>query len=352
MASSLTALVPKHWKRRIRERLLPLRFRHISGPKHVVLADDEAAVTCVLKNGEYYLNAFVEHYTRLGFRHIFFLDNGSTDVTVAMAGKHDNVSVYQCDLPIEANQGAFKKCLAELVVPSGWCLDADIDEFFDYPFSTTMDLSQFLQYLNRRQFSAVIAQMLDLFSDKPLSALAEKASEEDLRAQYRYYDLSQVTKIDYRASPLARTYASENRLHGEHRLYFGGIRKALFGLDCLLTKHSLFRTGAGIDLFPHVHFVNKGSVADVSCVLLHYKLVSNAVEVASKNSSAFTSIRKGYEDLINLVETKPTYRIKTDTAVALGGVEDLIENDFLYVSAEFRNYVRTAPSRSVGLPGT
>jgi len=80
--------------------------------------------------------------------------------------------------------------------------------------------------------------------------------------------------------------------------------------------------------------------------------VSNAVEVASKNSSAFTSIRKGYEDLINLVETKPTYRIKTDTAVALGGVEDLIENDFLYVSAEFRNYVRTAPSRSVGLPGT
>ena len=174
MASSLTALVPKHWKRRIRERLLPFRFRHISGPKRVVLADDEAAVTCVLKNGEYYLNAFVEHYTKLGFRHIFLLDNGSTDATVAMARKHDNVSVYQCDLPIEANQGAFKKCLAELVVPSGWCLDADIDEFFDYPFSATMDLSQFLRYLNRRQFSAVIAQMLDMFSDKPLSALAER----------------------------------------------------------------------------------------------------------------------------------------------------------------------------------
>jgi len=56
--------------------------------------------------------------------------------------------------------------------------------------------------------------------------------------------------------------------------------------------------------------------------------------------------------LIRLVETKPTYRIKTDTAVALGGVEDLIENDFLYVSAEFRNYARAAPSRGVGLPGT
>jgi Glycosyl transferase family 2 len=336
-------VVPEAWRRRLREHLLPWRVKHLFGRRQIALAEDEAAVACVVKNGEYYLDSFVEHYTAMGFQHIFFLDNGSTDNTVQLAEQYDHVTVYQSDLPIECNQAIFKKCLAETAVPSGWCLDADIDEFFDYPFSDTVSLAQFLAYLNQRRYSAVLTQMLDMFSDRPLAALAQGALKENLKQVYRYYDLSQVTMLEYQSAELTRRFAYLNQLaEKKAQLCFGGIRKSLSGINCLLSKHSLFRTGNGLDLFTHVHFVNRARLADVSCLLLHYKLVGNAYKIASQNRKAFPSTSKGYEDLIHVIEGQPDYRLKGDTAVEFGAVSDLFDGNFLFASQDYRIYARAS----------
>ena len=61
--------------------------------------------------------------------------------------------------------------------------DADIDEFFDFPGSDVMELREFLDYLNRNQFTAVMTQLLDMFSDQPLSHLVQK-QQEDLKDVY------------------------------------------------------------------------------------------------------------------------------------------------------------------------
>jgi hypothetical protein len=53
-----------------------------------------------------------------------------------------------------------------------WNLCVDIDEFFDLPFSTIATMNALLHYLNMKRYSAVIAQMLDLFSELPLSKLS------------------------------------------------------------------------------------------------------------------------------------------------------------------------------------
>src|SRR5713101_7839389 len=135
VASIVRGAVPEKWKRGLREHILRLRINHIFGPRYVALAKNEAAVTCVVKNGEFYLDSFVEHYSKMGFRHIFFLDNGSIDNTISLARKHTNVTMYECGLPIDAYQRLFKKRLAEMAIPVGWCLDVDIDEYFDFPFS-------------------------------------------------------------------------------------------------------------------------------------------------------------------------------------------------------------------------
>lgn len=343
VASLVKAIVPEKWKRGLRESFLSLRVHHVFGPRQVTLANNEAAVTCVLKNGEFYLDSFVEHYLNMGFRHIFFLDNGSTDKTIELARRHGNVTVYESNLPIESYQTVFKKRLAEMAVPSGWCLDVDIDEYFDYPFSHVASLSKFLEYLNRRNYTAVMTQMLDMFSDRPLAALAHKMDQEDLKEVYRYYDLSEVGKVDYRTAELTRAYAPKNQLSNDNTcLYFGGIRKTLFGNNCLLSKHSLFRTGYGLELFPHVHFVNKARVADVSCVLLHYKLVSNAYENALQNKKAFSFNSRGYSDLLQLIEMKPEQRINTQTALEFHTVDDLVEDNFLFLSNDYRKYVKAA----------
>ena len=195
--SILKKYVPSKLKQELRERYLSMNVAHIYGPKSVQLSKDQAAVTCVLRNAEYYIRSFIEHYLNMGFCHIFFLDNGSTDKTIPIAKSYEQVSICRCVLPIGSNQRLFKKYLAKKSIRGGWCLDADADEFFDFPLSDGVGLRGLLAYLNQHQYTAVITQLLDMFSDKPLSYLIGERHD-DIKLSYKYYDLSDITKTDYR----------------------------------------------------------------------------------------------------------------------------------------------------------
>ena len=85
-------ILPLRWRRKLREHAVALSVQHLHRPKSVHLAPDEAVVTCVVKNGEFSAEQFIRHYTQMGFRHIFFLDNGSTDRTISIATKHERMS--------------------------------------------------------------------------------------------------------------------------------------------------------------------------------------------------------------------------------------------------------------------
>lgn len=337
----LKLFLPPKWKDKIRERIVSMSATHLYGPERIRLSSNEAAVTCVIKNGEFYLDQFIRHYTQMGFRHIFFLDNGSTDQTIAIAKKHENVSICESSLPIDGHQALFKKYLAEQSAEGGWCLDADVDEFFDYPFSDVIDLRGFIEYLNKKRYTAVMTQLLDRFPDKPVSYLTKK-QKEDLKAVYEYYDISQVTKTRYHESENLARYGRGNVVSNEDAaLYFGGIRKALYGNDCLLTKHSLFSLSGGLELFTHVHFVNNARLADVSGLMHHYKLASNALENALQNAERFVGTRKGYSDFINFLMNKPDYLLKKDTAIKFRSVNDLVNNGFLFMSEEYHEHVKS-----------
>ena len=334
-------ILPTRWRHRIREHLVPVSVTRISGPKTVPLSRRDAVVTCVVKNGEFYIKSFIEHYSRLGFRHIFFMDNGSNDETVSIAQRYANVSICQSTLPIDTYQPLFKKYLAQSSAQGGWCLDADIDELFDYPSSDVISLGDFLEYLNRRQYTAVLTQLLDMFSDCPLSSSTVHQSER-LSDAYGYYDISDVTKTPYRIAELGATYGSKNRVSNpETALYFGGIRKTLYGNNCLLTKHSLFRPEKQLELFPHVHFVDGAGLADVSCVMMHYKLTNKVREVTLQNKDGFVGISKTYEQFIDFLTNNPGYQIKQHTAVKFKSVGHLVNSGFLFVSDEYREYVGT-----------
>jgi Glycosyl transferase family 2 len=335
----LKNLLPPIWRRTIRERIVSMNVHLLHGPAAVRLANNEAVVTCVVKNGEFYIEPFIRHYSQMGFRHIFFLDNGSSDQTVAIAKNYLNVSVCSCSLPIETHQALFKKHLARKSAVGGWCLDADIDEFFDYPMSEKVALKDFLEYLNSQRYTAVATQLLDMFSDKAPTALASEQG--DLTEVYRYYDLSNMTRVGYANSELVQTYARENYLSNQNTaLYYGGIRKTLYGNDCLLTKHSLFFLEEDLELFPHVHFVNRARLADVSGVMRHYKLTSNALDIAIQNREGFSGNSKGYRDFIAFLTDKPDQKIERETARKFRGLRDLIESGFIFTSHEYETYAK------------
>lgn len=333
------ALLPLKLKSKLRERHVSMNVTHIYGPRTVQLSGSEAAVTCVLRNGEYYIDSFIEHYSKMGFRHIFFLDNGSSDETLSMVRRYDNVSICRSALPVSANQRLFKKYLAKSSIRGGWCLDADIDEFFDFPFSDVIGLRQFLVYLNQNRYTTVITHLLDMFSDRPLSYLTSERKE-DVKSAYPYYDISAVIKTDYRTSDVVAKYGNANKLaDSKTALYWGGIRKTLYGNNCLLTKHSLFLPEAGLDLFPHVHFANEANVADVSGVMLHYKLTSNAMAIARQNRDNFTENSKTYAAFISTLQKGSDRQIRQDTAQKFVSATELAKCKFLAMSPAYKEYM-------------
>lgn len=352
-------LLPSPVRRFLRDRKVRFDVRHMCGATSIEVHDDDVVVTCLVKNGEYYLEQFIAHYTRLGVRHILLLDNLSTDQTVAIARRHPNVSVWSSGLSVGSHQGLLQRFLVNRTRGRGWCIQADIDEFFDFPGSDKISLRDFVRYLNRNRFTSTLTQMLDMFADEPLSYLHELKPDR-LDQVYRFYDISGIHHLPYFQSDLTKQYGRRNNLaFPDACLFYGGVRKPMYGAEwytnCLLTKHSLFRLRSKLDLFHHVHFVDRAQVADVSCVLLHYKLASNAVFTATQNRANLHGIAAGYNVFLNYLLEHPTLRLTGPTTRTFTTASELVEPGFLFASPAYAQYLasfRSADRPSVSTEST
>jgi hypothetical protein len=81
-----------------------------------------------------------------------------------------------------------------------WALIVDIDELFDYPHSDELSLPDVLRYLNEREYTVLVAQLLDMFADGPLE-LVMSGEDDDLRLAYPFFDISSIWKTDYEFQP-------------------------------------------------------------------------------------------------------------------------------------------------------
>src|SRR5829696_3736191 len=177
---------------------------HLHGPEEVAYEADELVVVCLVRDGQPYVKSFVEHYLSLGVKHIFFLDNGSTDGTIEALKGYDNVTVLRTGLPFKRYETSVRQYLVERFGKKGrWCLYADIDELFDYPYSEVVGLGSLLRYLNSNSYTAVVAQMLDMFPEEPLSGSAS-SPDEPLKQRHRFYDISNVKTKGIKEHPHTR----------------------------------------------------------------------------------------------------------------------------------------------------
>jgi hypothetical protein len=205
-------------------------------------------------------------------------------------------------------------------------------------------LRRLLDYLNEHAYTAVLTQMVEMFPDQPLSWLRQSRGEV-LKQVHRYCDLSAVGRVRYEDDLLSRGYGNRNTIGAsETATHWGGIRKTIYGREQALTKHSLFRTDAGLELFPHVHYVNGARLADVTAALLHYKFTSNAFEIAARNRTAFSGNRADHEAVLETIRTRPELPLRGSTAQELRSVNDLLDSGFLFASERYRRYLQTQTS--------
>ena len=311
----------------------------VYGPEEIKHERDELIALCQTRNSRHYIKSFVEHYFSLGAKHLVFLDNGSTDGTVEALKAYNDVTVLRTELPYKSYNVTMKQYLMERFGKGRWSLLVDVDELFDYPYSDVVSLKALLGYLNEHHYTALVAHMLDMFPDEPISRDGPIHEDEPLKELYRFYDLSDTSLHDYHlAGDTGNVLAN-----AEVGIVRGGIRKTLFGNDATLIKHPL------IFLDDHIkpmdlsdHWVGNARIADFTGVLLHYKLSNRlyadvARSVEERNRSAHGTRRYGKYQRI--LEENPVLRVRRDTARELGGVNDLVGNGFVVVSRAYMSFV-------------
>src|SRR5215208_4206877 len=321
------------------EQIPPDSIEHLHGPEEVPYAEDELVLVCLVRNGRPYVNSFVEHHTSLGIKHLFFLDNGSTDGTIEALKGYDNVTVLRTGLPFKRYETSVRQYLVERFGKKGrWCLYADIDELFDYPYSDVVGLNSLLGYLNSNSYTAVVAQMLDMFPEKPLSGRAG-ILDEPLKELHRFYDISNLRRksiIEHSRCPPDNTYAND-----EIAAFSGGIRLTIFGSNTFLTEHPLVFLNDKIKLGPGPHWHSNVRAADFTGVLLHYKFLDAHLHKqdvqAVRQRSAKSSAR--YSKYLELLGKTSSLSIKTDTSKELKSVYDLVGTQLVSISRQYMRFI-------------
>ena len=349
------------------------RIEHLYGPEEVDYGPDELVVVCLVRDGRPYVKSFVEHYLSLGVKHLFFLDNGSADGTVEALKEYDNVTVLQTALPYKEYKYLFKQYLIERFGKKGrWSLCVDIDELFDYPYSAIVGLGSLLGYLNERSYTAVVAQMLDMFPEEPLSGSsgATKLPDEPLKERHRFYDASDISRISIKELPRLRNNMLDSdeikafsggirlpRLRNntlesdEIEIFYGGIRKTVFGdWTFNLTKFPLvFSDGRVKPMDDSSHWVDNARVADFTCVLFHYKFLDEYF-----HKKAASAVREqpwdvsSYKKYREALDTNLSLQSKQETVRELRSLNELVENQFLVVSEEYMLLVYEEEERKKG----
>jgi hypothetical protein len=320
------------------------KVTHLHGPRAVSYDRDELLVTSVVRNGELYVRSFMDHYLSIGVAHFVFLDNGSTDRTVDLLCRYPKVTVLKTDAPYHKYENAMKRYLAEKFSMGRWHLCSDIDELFDYPYSTSLSLRDFLRYLNSRSYTAVLTQMLDMFSDHCLEELDSRPTD-NIEKIHCYYDLSDIAR-----TPIAETLAYFHPTIDNGRLNFhrGGIRKTIFGTNSGLSKESLIMMDGNVQPYVSWHLTMRARLADISCVLKHYPFLSAFATkvrdaVATRRYGRFTADYLAYE---RALDGNDAFCLKRPAAKRLEGLEQLIDEGFLTVSADYAEWLKTHPRKS------
>src|SRR5215216_1027265 len=319
------------------EQVLRSSIEHLHGPEEVDYEPDELVVVCLVRDGRPYVKSFVDHYRSLGVKHLFFLDNNSTDGTVEALKNYENTTVLRSKLPFKEYDVPFKQYLiGRFGRKDRWCLCADMDELFDYPYSDVIGLGSLLGYLSGNSYTAVVAQMLDMFPEEPLSGREGNLEDEPLKERHRFYDISNLKRVSIKKNPRLRNNTLQS---DEIETFRNGIDNTVFGTEPLRTKFPLVFTDGRIKPFDRSsHWVDNAKIADITCVLLHYKFLDGYFHKrtmqAVQEESHYKNSR-GAKKHLEVLNRNPTLQLKRESARELKGVNDLVENGFLVVSEEY-----------------
>lgn len=326
--------------KRAKHKRLMRSIRHLHGPQQLDLGARDVVVMALVRDGGFYMEPFLAHYRALGARHFVFFDNGSQDNTLDLVRAQPDTSLVQSPLPWGEFENDFRRYAAETFCAGAWCLYADMDELFDFEDSARIGLPGLAAYLSAHGFSAMVAQMLEMFPKGPLRDHATLPFTQAID-QYRYFDISQIHHLPYHAPEIEFEFLlRDNTAPPEIAFQFGGVRGKVFGENCCLTKHPLVFVGLGVAPGVHPHCSSHVACADVTGVIRHYKFTNDPFGRDARLVED-AAIGHGEDKMrLNALGQNPDVSLYSEDAQIYGGVEDLYDRGFLTRSDRFSEFVQ------------
>lgn len=343
--SSLWVRLKKRLRRYWHQWQLHHSVRHLHGPKTRAASPGEVVLVALVRDGQYYLDAFFDYYRNLGIRHFAFIDNGSCDTTVDRLMQEPGVALLQSHLP----WGAFENDLRNLVVrrygQDRWCLIVDMDEIFDFEGRAEIGLAGLTRYLTAHGYTGLMAQMLEMFPKDTLRSVAQLPYQQVL-AQFDQCDTSAVDAQDYVSDRTGLSYFLRQNTTElpAPKILFGGIRGKVFGETCCLSKHPLIFAGPTVSPALHPHVSCGLRLPAMTALIKHYKFANDSF-ARDEKTQANASISHGEDRLrLAVLHQHRDLSLWSTTAQRYTGIADLQSQGFLQADPDYSDHINGVPS--------
>lgn len=252
--------------------------RHLHGPEQLDGGPQDVVAIALVRNAAGYLDGYFDHYRAMGVRHFAFLDNGSSDDTVARIAAQPGTVVDQCDLPLAEYLDLMRAYPADRYGQNRWCLNVEVDEILDFEGRAQIGINGLVQYLSNQDATAFVTQSLDMFPKTPLGEMGPMTYD-DVRDSFIYFDISALEQFDYHSPniPFASLLAQNELVSDGVPLLFGGIWHKLFGESRCLTRHPLVFNGPRVSMTAHPNAPTGVRCGDVTGVLKNYRFASRTL---------------------------------------------------------------------------
>jgi len=233
----------------------------------------------------------LEYYRSIGFAGFVFVDNASTDDTLALLEAQDDVVVHVTDASYAAASSGvdWQQVLLREFARDRWALVVDADEQLVFPGDREKGIRALIDRAESRGDAAVMAPLVDVYPAGPLSQAVYRPGQPFL---------SVADRFDGPDTHYLRVVQRDCETpHVEVR---GGLRLRVMGFELdespLLTKFPLARRSHGMAI-ENAHLLHPPACHDTGTfgALLHFKYFHDFPERARWGVSIGEHWRDGYE---------------------------------------------------------
>ncbi|HEX8234280.1 MAG TPA: glycosyltransferase family 2 protein [Caulobacteraceae bacterium] len=284
-------------------------------------AETKLSCICVVRNEMYRLPDFLRHYRALGVTDFAFIDNMSTDGSFEYLAEQDDVVIFRTPESYKASRYgvSWHNQVAKAHMSGQWVLTVDSDELLVFPGQERMGLPGLCEELDRGGHEAFFAPMIDMYSDKPLTA-SGFTRDKGLIEHFPFFD---GDGYHHYWTPACGYRSLTGGLRGR---VFWNFRVKPAPQPPVLNKTPLVKFGPDTMYFSSTHEVSPRRMAPQSGALLHFKFLPDfhrrAIEEVRRQEH-FAGARE-YEIYMNKLQENPHSVFMYEGSVRYTGVESLV----------------------------